>query len=57
MNELYFIQRALDESTIVVITDKTGKITYVNEAFCCISQYSREELSSNPHRLVEFRAP
>ncbi|WP_157663108.1 PAS domain-containing protein [Geobacillus thermodenitrificans] len=54
---MYFIQRALDESTIVVITDKTGKITYVNEAFCCISQYSREELSSNPHRLVEFRAP
>jgi len=52
LNELQFIQRALDESTIVAITDKTGKITYVNEAFCRISQYSREELIGNTHRLV-----
>ncbi|KAF0993916.1 bifunctional diguanylate cyclase/phosphodiesterase [Geobacillus sp. TFV-3] len=50
--ELEFIQRALDESTIVAITDKAGKITYVNEAFCRISQYSQEELIGQTHRLV-----
>ncbi len=51
-NELKLIQRALDESTIVAITDRTGKITYVNEAFCRISQYSREELIGNTRRIV-----
>ncbi|AKM17800.1 EAL domain-containing protein [Anoxybacillus geothermalis] len=52
LRKLESIQKALDESTIVVITDQTGKITYVNEAFCRISQYSREELIGNTHRIV-----
>ena len=38
------LRRALDESSIVSIIDKNGKITYVNETFCKISKYSKEEL-------------
>ncbi|MFA6196843.1 MAG: response regulator [Sulfurimonas sp.] len=44
---------AIDVSASVSKTDTLGVITYVNDAFCKMSGYSREELVGQKHSLVK----
>jgi two-component system sensor histidine kinase NreB len=50
--ELLAYKFALDESSIVVITDVKGIITYVNNNFCRLSKYSAAELIGQDHRII-----
>lgn len=45
-------QLAMDESSIVSKGDLYGRITYVNEKFCEVSGYSKEEALGKPHNIL-----
>ena len=45
-------KEATDKSSIVSKSDLKGKIIYVNDAFCDISEYSREELIGQSHSII-----
>jgi len=45
-------KHALDESSILVITDQDGIIRKVNDNFCKITKYTREELIGQDHRII-----
>ncbi|WP_040396168.1 PAS domain-containing protein [Cesiribacter andamanensis] len=49
--QLEDLQAALNASAIVSTSDAEGRISWVNDNFCALSQYSREELYGRPHAV------
>lgn len=47
------LRHAIDQHAIVSATDEHGNIAEVNDKFCTISGYSREELIGQNHRIVK----
>lgn len=45
-------QYALEESTLLSVTDVKGNIIHVNDKFCEVSKYTREEMLGQNHRIV-----
>lgn len=42
----------LDEHAMLSIADSEGRITYVNDRFCAVTQYTREEMVGRDHRML-----
>lgn len=43
---------AIDASNIVAVTNERGIIQYVNDNFCKISKYTKEEIIGQDHRII-----
>jgi len=52
IHELEFQKSALDAAALVSITDTNGDITYVNDRFCKISEFTKEELIGQKHSIL-----
>ncbi|PBO84248.1 MAG: hypothetical protein COA77_10375 [Thaumarchaeota archaeon] len=50
-SKLNQFRHALDNSSIVMMTDTNGTICHVNNRFCALSNYTRDELIGTNHRI------
>jgi PAS domain S-box-containing protein len=59
LRELSDLQKALNEATIFSITDRDDRISYVNDKFCDLYKYIREELIGKKHDIFysDFHPP
>ena len=55
IKELSEVNFALDQFAIVTRTDSYGKIKYVNDKFCEISGFDKDELIDQDHRIVSSK--
>lgn len=51
--QLRDLRRALDTASMVSVMDTNGLVRHVNDGFCAISRYSRDELVGQPHELLK----
>jgi len=51
-SQLERLKTALDQSSLVSITDVSGRIMLANERFCEVTEYSLEELLGKDHRIL-----
>ncbi|MGO4886340.1 putative bifunctional diguanylate cyclase/phosphodiesterase [Anaerobacillus sp. MEB173] len=52
LKNLSDVRLALDTIAFISIADISGNITYVNDKFCEITRFSRDELIGRNHRLI-----
>lgn len=52
LNDLKQYKFIMDESSVVSMTDPRGVMTYVNDQFCNISGYTREQLIGQKHNIM-----
>ena len=52
LNRLNLQKQVLDQHAIVSESDADGVFTYVNDAFCRVTGYSREDLIGKPHSMI-----
>lgn len=52
LDEVRKLEWALNEVSIVAVTDHEGVIQQVNDRFCELAKYTRDELVGNDHRII-----
>lgn len=49
---IHWLHQAINAHAIMAVTDPDGVILHVNDRFCAISGYTREELIGQNHRII-----